>query len=397
VLPFSKDANGNVHFDANAGILGSLIRGFKLPGDVMSGKVDPLSDEGMNRAADMAVTFGPTEGVGRMMAKPVTGVPSAADLKAAASQGYDAVRGMGVDYASHAVAGLADKTQKALEADGILAELAPQTHAILGKLAAAPPDSVAPIASLEAARRALGRAAGNFNNPTDQLAARRSIDALTNFVEVADPSTVVAGPATAAGNALAAARGNYAAAMRSEAIGELANNTDRRALAANSGLNADNALRSRVASLLQSDRASAGYTPAELDALETAARGTPARNALRWTGNVLGGGGGLGAVVTGGIGATAGSELGGLTGMAVGAGVPALGMGAKMVANALTRRALNRVDDMVRTRSPLFQSSIDTTPAQIMPPRNATRDVLVRALLSRGSYPISATDSQSAN
>lgn len=59
ILPFSRDAEGNVGFDSNAGIVGMAKRAFMLPGEVMAGKVDPLSEEGIDRAAEMGTMVAP--------------------------------------------------------------------------------------------------------------------------------------------------------------------------------------------------------------------------------------------------------------------------------------------------------------------------------------------------
>ncbi len=45
ILPVSRDAQGNVQFDSNAGVLGALQRAVTLPGEVCSGEVDPMSEE----------------------------------------------------------------------------------------------------------------------------------------------------------------------------------------------------------------------------------------------------------------------------------------------------------------------------------------------------------------
>lgn len=53
VLPFREDEAG-IHFDPHAGLLGSIISGLTAPGDVLTGKLDPMSDEGIKRAMDVA-------------------------------------------------------------------------------------------------------------------------------------------------------------------------------------------------------------------------------------------------------------------------------------------------------------------------------------------------------
>lgn len=59
LLPFSKDENGDVSFDSNAGLLGGVKRAFMTPGDAMAGKFDPSSEEGIARAFEFATTFSP--------------------------------------------------------------------------------------------------------------------------------------------------------------------------------------------------------------------------------------------------------------------------------------------------------------------------------------------------
>ena len=63
VLPFREDEAG-IHFDPHAGLLGSIISGLTAPGDVLTGKLDPMSDEGIKRAMDLAglATSGSTFG-----------------------------------------------------------------------------------------------------------------------------------------------------------------------------------------------------------------------------------------------------------------------------------------------------------------------------------------------
>ena len=73
ILPFSKDEQGNVSFDPNAGILGmvkeaarSIVSGVQLPGDVAAGRVDPMSDEGIRRALDLAMVGSPASAGSRI-------------------------------------------------------------------------------------------------------------------------------------------------------------------------------------------------------------------------------------------------------------------------------------------------------------------------------------------
>lgn len=58
LLPFSVYEDGSKHFDSDAGIFGAVKRSFMLPGEVMKGDVDPLSDEGLGRSLEFTGTFG---------------------------------------------------------------------------------------------------------------------------------------------------------------------------------------------------------------------------------------------------------------------------------------------------------------------------------------------------
>lgn len=391
ILPFSKDAEGNVSFDSNAGLLGAAKRAFMLPGDAMAGKVDPTSEEGIGRALEFAGTFSPASpgvrtgtgiipGEKQQLRKSVPAVPSADDLFAEAGRNFDAMRDSGVDYASSAVKNTAQAVRSRLEEQGFDAEVAGKTHRILEKLSNPPENSVASIKGLHSARKTFGKIAQNFNDPTDQAAATQAIRGLDEFIGTDDPAAVVAGAAADAAGALKAGNANYAAASRSDALTGVERAADLRAAAANSGANTGNAIRQRIASALLKPKDASGYTPEELAALEKIVTGTPAQNATRYVGNLLGGGGGLGQMLTAAVGAATGGAAGGSAGAAVGAAAP-LGIGAvsKGISNALTRRALRAVDESTRARSPLYEKMKAEAPLEVV--RQRRTEALIRALL----------------
>ncbi len=391
ILPMSRDAEGNVSFDSNAGIIGTLKRAFMLPGEVAAGKVDPLSEEGTGRALEMAAAVSPVPapmrageriipGQGMAYRKQEVKPPSADALRTAASEGYDQARNMGVEYSSDAVRNMAQGLQRELETDGVIAELAPKSFSVLRKLQEPPAGSTASLSGMDAARRAFGHAGRDFQNPTDQLAAGRGQAGIDRFLTDGDPSSVVAGPAAAAGGVIKDARANYAAAMRSDRLGGIEEGAELSAAAANSGQNLGNSVRSRVASLLKSDKARAGFNDEELAALEGVVRGTPVRNAARFTGNMLGGGGGLGMALTGAGGAAAGGAALGTGAAVAGAALPFVGVAAKGADNLLTGRALSRTDALTRQRSPLYEQMQADAPMVGMSPE--MRQLITRALLA---------------
>lgn len=380
VLPFSRDAQGKVSFDSNAGILGSIKRAVTAPGDAMQGKFDATGSEGQERAFETAAAISPLPapmragdraipGVLKNMTQKEAKVPTAEELKTAASGQYTGARESGAKYPAEAVTNLAGSIRQKLEEDGILAELSPKTFKIIDKLQSAPADSFATITGIDAARKALNHAAGDFANPAEQFAANRARKALDNFLmgggaarpvdnAAAGPFAVgeALSPEDRAAKLLTDARGNTAAAKRSERVTDAQDNAERNAAVANSGQNVDNATRQKLRDILKSDKNSRGFNKDELSAMEGAARGTPLTNTLRYTGNLLGGGGGLGAVAAGSAGAGLGALAGGPVGAGIGsAALPILGYGARSLASNMTAAQVKALDELIRRRSPLYQ------------------------------------------
>jgi hypothetical protein len=390
VLPVSADAEGHVSFDPKAGLLGAAINAFTLPHDALMGEVDPTSSEGMARVANMAsfaTPLNPAVRAGELAIpgaasafKPATvAAPTAEALRAAAQANYDTAGAAGVHYASPAVSDMAGVVQSSLNDKGILSVLAPKTHSILDDLQAVPAgDSTVPFSSLDAARKAFGHAARDFTNPTEQKAAAAAQSAIDDFVDSPPDGAVVAGDASAAADAVQDARGNYAAAMRSDTLQGIEEKAELSAAAANSGQNIGNAIRQRVKSLLFNPKLSAGFSDDEIAALNQVVRGSTTNNTARVVGNLLGGGGGMHAGLLGVLGEQAGEHLLGPAGALLGAGAPLIGAAAKHVDNAATQASLTAADALVRKRSPLYRQTSASAPMTFANPERQA--VLARAL-----------------
>lgn len=396
-LPFSRNAEGEVSFDSNAGILGALKDAFMLPGDAMAGKVDPTSQEGIERAFNFAGAVSPINPMARSGERVVPGVaksmrkvdvepPTQDMLREAAKHSYDELRDLGVDYSTASVNSLSGEIQAGLTQDGIIGTLAPKTYSVLDQLSAAPEGSVASLNGLTAARKAFGNAAKDFSNPTEQLAAQRAIESLDGFLARSDPASVVAGSADEVAPLLRDANGNYGAYKRSQKLTDLTDAAQLRANAANSGANAGNTTRQRLASLILNGRGKeiAGFSKDEVAALRGVNEGSIAANSTRRASNLLGGGGGLGASLVGALtGAAAAVGTGnpwmGLAGIAA----PVVGAGSRAGSNALTERALSQVERNVRKRSPLYEEMLKTAPLEgVAPNRTAA---LMRLIMLGGN------------
>lgn len=403
ILPFTKYSDKSVGFDSNAGIVGMAKRalqgawsGVTLPGDVATGKVDPESQEGIERALQLATIASPMspasgEGISALLGARAANVPAptAEALHAASEAGYSAARDLGVEYASPAVAAMAAKVQGVLNDKGMLAELAPQTHAILNKLQAVPEGaSSVPFGNLDAARKAFGHAAGTFTNPTEQKAAIAAKYAIDDFVTNPSEGAVVAGPADVAAKVVADARANAAAGFRSDTINGIDRTVGLRSAATDSAARSGNAIRSRVATMLLNDKASAGFSPEELDALQAVTEGTATSNTARKVGGLLSGGlhGPLAALG----GAAAGGEAGGTLGAIAGSAIPLVGVAARELDNALTARRLTAADELVRQRSPLYNWRVQSAPTESFPTSPQTA-LLRGAMLAEQGKPTNSS------
>lgn len=415
ILPFGENADGSKEF-ATPGIIKDLATLALLPGHATTGgSYTPQDVLGLaavaspisvaSRAGEMAIPGA------RTAHKPMKAkIPTTQELKAAASQGYDDAAKLGVDYSSKAVKQWADDLVQSLDADGRIAELNPELFALIKKVQFPPKDSVARLESLNALRRRLGDIAGSPDS-SKSAAATIAIKRLDGFLEGSDPARVVVRPAPATGStapttaghsfeaadyassqgaaseaakALKAARGNSAAAFRSDRITGLEDMAELRAAAANSGQNIGNTIRQRLASLLASPSKSRGFSPEEIAAIRQVVEGTASTNTLRYVGNLLGGGGGLAQALMSGMGAVAGSAAGG-GGAAVGAMLPvAVGAAARAGANKLTKGQMAKVDAAIRSRSPLYQSRLANPKMAVSPPTLAPAAIRALAVGNRG-------------
>lgn len=390
ILPFSRDSSGNVSFDPSAGILGKAISGLTLPGDVATGKVDPMSTAGITRAADMAAIATPVAPGAGMARAGVAPIPSTQALQDAAGAGYDAARAMGVEYSPTHVADMAQGVQSNLLGTSVLPSLAPQTHAVLNSLQAVPSVSQFPpganatvpgvrLGDLDAARKILGKVSQNFNNPIDAGAAKQAQAAIDDFVTNPPQNAVMAGPAAAAADTITDARANAAAAFRSDRLNGVADAADLRASAANSGANIGNSTRQRIASLLLNPKTASGFNDEETDALRGVVQGSPVANALRTSSNLIGGGGGLGKMIADGAGVAIGAHFGGTEGAVMGGGlVHGLGSALKSAQNSADTKALSAADELVRSRSPLADALAAQTPPVLQ--QYAGTQAIARAL-----------------
>ncbi len=308
--------------------------------------------------------------------------PTIGQLKFASRAGYTHPEVAAVEIQPAAVASLAARIQNDLvggAGSGFRPATTPKTFGIVDELDVPRGVTSVKIADLDSARMALGRLAREVDpvgRPTmESAAASRAIQGIDRFLGNLQQPDLLAGNAGRAVPILEAARQNWAAAMRAEDLGVRLTRAERQAAKAGSGSNIDNAIRQKVSAVLDVPQRSVGWTDAEKAAAESVVRGTPTRNALRKVGK-LGVGDGLSLMMH----AAAALPTGGASiPVAVGGTI------ARKVGEALTSREAQRLEEMLRQRSPLYrqaQGAAAARTATSRPPLTPMQRRLISAALA---------------
>src|SRR5579859_433828 len=277
-------------------------------------------------------------------------IPTAADLKTAAKSGYNHPDVAAVQIKPAAVDNLATTIENDLVSQGFRGR-AGQGGTVfdtIGEMKNAP--GPVSVADLDSVRKALGQV-GKSGIPTpDSVAANKAIAHIDDFLPNLNQSDLLAGDASAASQILQDARGNWAAASRSGMLNDKIDAAELQAASANSGHNVENALRQRVRSILTSPKLSRGLNDDERQAMEDFVRGGPITNTVRHIGNFLGGGGGLGHLLTAGAGAVTAGVPGAIA-------APAAGLALRAASNANAARQVRNIDNLIRSRAPAAQAA----------------------------------------
>jgi len=372
LLPISRYSDDTVEFDSDVGVVGALKRIVAAPSRVLSGDLDPSSQEGQMLALEAALTATPASpaisGAFKASLLPRKHrIPTRSELRAATDRGYNAARDLGAEYKPEAVSSWARGIIDQLNKEGRIAETYPEAHRLLEKLANPPKGAKSiTLETVDAIYRELGRLGGvpEQNKAAVAILVQKSLD---DFHANMGPDDLVSGTASpeAAARILKEARGNAAAGFRSDRITGLEKTIQRRTAAAGSGRNMDNQIRQRLTTFIESRKGSRGLTAAEEQAIDDVIFGKPTKNAMRYFGNLLGGGGGIMStsqmMMAGGLGYAAT----GPTGLALAAIPPVLGAGFRGVANQMSKREVKNLDKMMRARSPLYQGRLGNE----MPPQ----------------------------
>jgi hypothetical protein len=318
--------------------------------------------------------------------------PSIQDLKDAASAAYKSPEVKGLEVKSSTLGDYSNTTAASLNNEGFDDITAPKTFGLLNKLQQAPAGAKVTGDNLNSLRKAFGKVAMS-TDPAERAAAGMAIEHIDNFIPNLRAADVLSGDPVAAAAKLEEARGNYAAAKQSEKIDQKLVQAEVRAAAANSGMNVANTIRQRMADVVLKPKEARGLLPEEIEQAQAISEGTKAQNLMRTAGNMMGGGGGIGAAV---VGAGAGIATGG-----PGAVLPLVGMALKSISNRMTIKQAERLSEAIRSRAPLASSAAKLQQAAAQTQGNRTPQAMAGLAIAarnlatnlRGAgFDVSATD-----
>jgi hypothetical protein len=239
-----------------------------------------------------------------------------------------------------------------LTAEGLGGQLADKTWKTLNALENIPEGATFTGHDLNTMGKTLGNIAKEtqpltFKPTPDAAAAMQAKTSLFDFVKTLQPQDVVAGDVPTALARLERANSNYGAAQRAALVDTRAQQAEIRALRNNSGLNYENTLRGKLENIVTDPRLNRGWTAPEKAQAREVVAGTLPQNTLRFAGNYLGGGGGLGALAS--------TYAGGAVLGPFGHALPAIGLGMKMLGNRLAAGKVDALSEALRSRSALAE------------------------------------------
>jgi hypothetical protein len=194
--------------------------------------------------------------------------PSVDELKAAARAGYNSPEVAAVEIHPQSVGNLAAKIEDDLINKGFRPRNTPGTFDEVRNLT--PPAGVTSVkvADIDSARKAFGVMAKEVDavgKPTaEAAAASHAIGHINDYLPNISPADVIAGDAPAAAAILKDAGENWGAAKRAESVDVRLTRADRQAAKSGSGSNIENAMRQKIAGMLDVPSRSVGYSVPEV-------------------------------------------------------------------------------------------------------------------------------------
>ncbi len=264
-------------------------------------------------------------------------IPSVDDLRAVSNAGYKAAEAADVVVRPQGMQRLAAETISDLTDFGYHPQLQPRIGAVLNEM-----ERLSGVNSTYKGLDTLRKIAGNVaasTDPTERAMATRIIGRLDDYMSNLPADDVITGNAAQASSGIRQGRENWARMRRAEMVDTAAVKAQRRADTSGTGGNLENAMRQNVRQILDNPRRSRGMTDIEKELAEKIVHGTKTQNALRTVGRL--------SPATGGASAQANVIATILNPFLAIPG--AVGTGAKMAADRMTLRNVERLSEAIRS------------------------------------------------
>jgi hypothetical protein len=273
---------------------------------------------------------------------------SIAATEAAGDRGFNAFRASGFALDPAAATTYTTPLKTDLASRGLTPRTAERTWDVLNDIERNPYTS--PV-QFQDRYKELGSVARKSTDSEERLAANIAQQRLLQSLENPPPWVVQGGDPAAGAAILREANANWAAAQRAKNVDKRIAAAELKAGSTYSGLNLENQLRQRVG-VLADPSVRGGFSSAEQEAFRKFAEGTPVSNVRRYARNLLGGGGGLGALAAGGTGAAIGGQYFGLDPLTYGGVATLGGLGLAKFSNLAALNRARELQLMLLQRSP---------------------------------------------
>jgi len=315
---------------------------------------------GAGRGAVVGGALGAGAGVvGAKMAQGTArkAIPAKEALKEQSSAAYDAARKAGLTVTPESFDNAIRRIGGKAIAEGIDKDLHPMATAALRRLMGSRGKPLT-LPELDTLRQIL-RDAASSNSAGERRIAKKLVEKFDDYLNDLTPKDVKSADALRAVPALNKARDLWSRFRKAEVVEGLVERARTRAAGQFSGSGFENALRTEFRQLALNERRMRTFTREEQEAIRRVANGGKLENFMRFIGRFAPTG-----VVSAAGGAYLGGTIGGTLGGTVGAAaLPAIGLGARGVATAMTNRNAQAVSDLIRSGGVMPPPSL--TPGQL--------------------------------
>lgn len=312
-------------------------------------------------------------GAAKMLA-PSPKIPTTPEIKAASQASYKASEDAGLVIRPGRIQQLSVSVKEKLADLAFDPEDQPMIARSLARLDKAGAENIT-LKGVDAIRKKIVNILKDGNN-TERMMAGKILSYIDDAMTSLTPDDVVQGNTAEAVALLKQGQGLWKVQAKSQLIDDLVQQAQRQAARSNSGGNLQNTLKQKLSTILDKPKLARMFTAEEKAAIEKIVRGNFGTDTLRIIGRLAPSSNSWLPIILGA--GPGGYAVGGLAGTAAAIGVPAVGSMAKAAGTALTRGAVNRLSETVRS------GAIPQRPVQV-PPFDP-QQMLIQSLL-QGTRP----------